>query len=428
MDPASALNLAWASLERANARLETIEVELARLKTARLVLFPRLCSQDELQQRLEYQWWREGGSSGLFESYPNLNSQIRQSGRLHTEVLADQARYREYTNELSRPYVRKLSVLDLPNETLLEIFKLAEGFDPCQFGEPTDPELSSNDPRLGIIRNLLRSNPSICPSAESIHDVAQYHDYTTSPSPVRPERDIQVIKACRLICHQFCDLSSHLAFRKLYFSLDERSLSRHRTTHLTGAQKSKLLAIRNTLHKIVYGTLVVPEFNHRPYVENYEKRQAEFREKHREYVALMLAQRFLLEGNVLEGQDIYSRFSAAILRMPAVRQLRFTDYEDNLGTRWQTVLSSNDVWTGLYEVILRPRFKVPETPVDDSIVHLRSVPAIIYAFRIANVQLNSVKIMLWALRHAHDLRVPNQTRLEFSSAMQHLQEFRFVQI
>ncbi|KAM7220464.1 hypothetical protein V8F06_004243 [Rhypophila decipiens] len=182
--------------------------------------------------------------------------------------------------------------------------------------------------------------------------------------------------------------------------------------------------MQSTLDQTANDFLGVSAVNNGPCAKDYEKRKAELREKHREYVALTKAQ-----NSLLEGREIYSRFAAAISRMPAARQLRLTDHEHITPDHRQTVLSSNDVWKGLYEMFLRTRCwglrPRPAIPDDDSLAHLSSVPALIDAFRIANMQLNSVKIVLWTMRSPHHLRVPDQNRLEFSSAMQRLQEFRF---
>lgn len=127
-------------------------------------------------------WLAWAGDRDLFNSLDPLNIELEKANASKSEHESIQAALRLSVNNLSRRYLRSLTILDLPDEILLEIFEALEGFN---------------------------------------HDL---DEVMRSPSWFRS--NVKDIKNARLVCRRFCDLSSQLLVNFVVVTPTETSLER----------------------------------------------------------------------------------------------------------------------------------------------------------------------------------------------------------
>lgn len=187
-----ALETAYNSLRSANEQLQHAERRFCLLMAIQIIHFsnkPELEPSDlaALQKYVagfgdfDSDDWREWeAGAGVFESVDDLDRELEKINASKTAIWGIQSSLRFRINELSRPYLRKLSILDLPDEILLEIFEHVENFD-------------------------LDGGPL----------PYSYND--------RGRKDI---KNTRLVCQRFCDVSSQLLVRVVRVYFNEASLAR----------------------------------------------------------------------------------------------------------------------------------------------------------------------------------------------------------
>ncbi|KAJ4291419.1 hypothetical protein N0V88_006012 [Collariella sp. IMI 366227] len=184
-----ALEHAYNKLQFINEELRYVERELCRLST-----FSAVFNLNKSKQSSNWRehalggfgnqdpwcsdWWQRAMHFGFHESGDKLDRELEKMNASKTKLMPLQSGLRARINRLSRPHLGNLNILDLPDEILLEIFELVEGFDldhsyPGYFGA------SRND-----------------------------------------------IKNSRLVCRRFCDVSSQLLVRLVRVRFDEPSLAR----------------------------------------------------------------------------------------------------------------------------------------------------------------------------------------------------------
>lgn len=132
-------------LRVANEQLREVNREICRLTVARMMYFP---SGSELPDRLldrEYEkykresfgdcdifvseWWKRATRNCLLESVGNLDRELEKTKTSRTGFESIQSALRCHIDKLSRPYLRNLSLLDLPDEILLMILERVENLD-----------------------------------------------------------------------------------------------------------------------------------------------------------------------------------------------------------------------------------------------------------------------------------------------------------
>ncbi|OAA72654.1 hypothetical protein LEL_08438 [Akanthomyces lecanii RCEF 1005] len=129
------------------------------------------------QPPLESEWWKRAGGRGLLNSAENLQREIEHVEIQGATLVAHRDAVWRAVNALSRPFLRSLSIMNLPEETLLGVLELVEGFDP---------------------------------------------DLPVSYGMSEGRRDIQNV---RLVCQRFCELGSQLLVRRVRVSPNEASLA-----------------------------------------------------------------------------------------------------------------------------------------------------------------------------------------------------------
>ncbi|KAM7196947.1 hypothetical protein V8F33_005829 [Rhypophila sp. PSN 637] len=151
------------------------EEEIERCRKYDLRCHFRRINTDKLDDLARY--------TALKNSWETLQYHMETTKDLSTRIDKFHRGLRLCLNSLCRPFLRKLTILDLPNELLLEIFEWVEDFN-----------INYRD----TSRRLERRNP----------------------------RDINDIRNCRLVCRRFNAVSSQLLVRIVRVALTERSLTR----------------------------------------------------------------------------------------------------------------------------------------------------------------------------------------------------------
>lgn len=171
------------------------EREIFRLLTAKTVWFPAeadgpgqpgsIHHLEEYERKgfgnqspYESEWWQRATHRHLFNAEDNLNREMERIISQKTSLEATRDRIRHALGALSRVFLRSLSIMDLPDEILLGIFRLVEDID-------------------------WELHAEIC-----LHV------------------DRKDIKNVRLVCRRFSNLSSELLVRRVRISPSEASLAR----------------------------------------------------------------------------------------------------------------------------------------------------------------------------------------------------------
>lgn len=147
------LSIAYRDLETANKQLEEATIELNRLRLMKLQNYTYPSGDfDELNRErheclrelfgtpppswwivarelFESEWWRHAEEAGLANSVELLDERIDRAEADKFELEAPQASIRRRIADMTRHQVRNLSVLDLPEEILVAIFRYVEDSD-----------------------------------------------------------------------------------------------------------------------------------------------------------------------------------------------------------------------------------------------------------------------------------------------------------
>ncbi|KAK3306241.1 uncharacterized protein B0T15DRAFT_557105 [Chaetomium strumarium] len=392
------LSKAWEDLGAVNEKLRLIQLECDRLMDMDLYSqegpnswgqavregFITLTEDERKQDELD------GDTLVLI-----YGREYKKRGVLIDELEVSRSDLRRLINELSRPYLRRLNILNLPDELLLEIFEYLELLDVI---EPVAPPL---------IRR--RGNE---------------------------------IKNTRLVCRRFCQLSSSLHLRVVRVSFTEASLarleeiSRHPTIS-KGVRTVKVdlrfynedLKDFNTFidyheqelgEEINLGGRVLRVVAQMPEEEASEmiKKRTCHRRYAAEYVARLKEQQSLIrKGNFPRA------LASAIARMPGARDMAFKD--SLFDVRDRLMMPGSEVsWDQLRRRMLQPmsgghamkhRLERPD---------YQCVVDLIESVRLAGVSLSGIDISLWPPLHKMP-RIPSDFRASFVAGMQQLKQFRF---
>ncbi|KXX76214.1 hypothetical protein MMYC01_205528 [Madurella mycetomatis] len=429
-----ALKTAYDDLRTTNELLQDAEREICRLMTVKMWWFPDQSGPQYSSQQykrkgfgfrdlFESRWWDWASENGLLESVDNVDRRLEKANASKMELTGIQDALRCGINELSRPSLRSLSILDLPDEILLQIFEMVE--------DPT--------PYL----------PSLCYFGPGRQD----------------------IKSARLVCRRFCHVSSELLVRLVRVSFNEPSLVRLEeiSRHPTIAKGVRAIRVvlhfynfsftdfdwfisyyadeveeqANMFHR-VHGLVNVPEqtasdmiaqaravtstlrrltstdsVDHGEHLEDGEYR-VRLNDIHRQYLLLLDKQESLIKS----GR--FSRaVSSAIAMMPGTRKLEFRDADFEFTKERALMIPGSDIWGPLYRSMLQPTTGYHVRTYGLEPPSYQCISDTVGAIRSAGVLLSSVDINLSVPGYPGSLVPAPDIRQLFSSGMQQLEEFAF---
>ncbi|KAM7208353.1 hypothetical protein V8F20_001331 [Naviculisporaceae sp. PSN 640] len=445
------LTLCWESLMQTHQHMEA----LGELCSEALVKMSYTFSSPDAKEAIQSQADLAGN---------NLESILLKIEHGINEACKTRDQMRHNINLLSRPFLRCLSILDLPNEILHQIF---------QYLVPQEEQ--------------LRYPPKVL----------------YKPVSRRP-LDNQDIKNCRLVCRRFSDLSSRFLIHTIRLTLDEISLarldeiSRHPTiskgvneikvvldffndahrdyrsfiSRVAGVLRTttenfrfqsgcfsagmgvagdrseiqgyeKKLSTASSMERILLQMLStngsdVPlqdRYGHggdKEYAQELADRQAWTIGKHREVLALMEAQKSLINGG-----RYFQGVLSALSRMPHVRSLSFSD-NDPAGVAYDLMgifSPDREPWDVVSERMLQPgnwdRTVAPEWVIDygcplAATPDFDCITGVIDAVCKAGVFLDTLKINV--AKYTHAFTTPSfdaELRHRISHGMKKLRDFQF---
>ncbi|KAK4034729.1 hypothetical protein C8A01DRAFT_18517 [Parachaetomium inaequale] len=433
----AALEATYAGLRTANEQLRVGVREHCRLMTAKMIRFPgRFVNLDDLSSferrgfegadAFESEWWKQAARrDGLFHSEEKLDFQLERLKEPRAELERLQSAFRCRINDLSRPYLRSLSILDLPDELLLDIFELVEGFD---LGSPFLDyagagrrdikntrlvcrrfcDMSSqllvrlvrvgfNEPSLARLDEISR-HPTIAKGVRVVRVVLHFHSFTHT--------DIEW-----LIAHHADDIEEQVDM------FDRAKLWDYSIPKQTVSELSANL--RNVASELT--RLVSADPGHGGYCEGDEGLRARLEETHDQYLALLEKQESLITSG-----EFARLVGSAIARMPGARKLDFDDADfESLGALRRLMTPGVDVWDALHGLMLEPKTGYHVAEHHLALPSYQCIVDVIDAVRSAGTLLNSIDIKLSSLGRPGALVLSPDIRQRFSSGMQQLKEFAF---
>ncbi|KAM7210954.1 hypothetical protein V8F06_013668 [Rhypophila decipiens] len=182
--------LLWVNEDLSNTQLLS-----EQLMTVKLFAHESQCTEEEIKRRRvytmrchhrginTYKLYGLARYTALQNSWETLQYHMETTKYLCTRIDKFHRGLQLCFNNLCRPFLRKLTILDLPDELLLEIFEWVEDFNPN-------------------------------------------YPFTSLRLYGRDRRDINDIRNCRLVCRRFNAVSSQLLVRIVPVALTEQSLAR----------------------------------------------------------------------------------------------------------------------------------------------------------------------------------------------------------
>lgn len=457
----SVLQVAYDGLRIANKQLQDAELELGRLLYVKAHYFPKPCASscrhqandgckysirgnEDLTGRIfeHPDAWDRMGRLGLLDSADNLDQELEKLRNTKTRCVGVQQALRCCINQLSRPFLKNLNILDLPDEILLSIFEYVEDWD-------IDTEVSV----------------SAYPNAQRKEDISN----------------------TRLVCRRFCHVSSQLLVRIVRVNFTKTSLerldqiSRHPTIakgvhlvrislhlynytltdfasllncqaywvqeqadmyerckmwefdkiseHASLERIAQIKTLADTLRRIARAVprsrdgveLVEPEEDSVPDLEEDEKgHRARLLPIHREYLTLFNEQRSLIDTGS------FSRtVGSALARMPCARKLAFGDADLQLLKKTKVMDPRNDVWSALRSLMLQPLTSYDAEKARLPVPSYEPIISSIEAIGNAGAWLKSIDMSLSSMGDSEGLLMSPDRRRDFSSGIRQLTDFSF---
>jgi hypothetical protein len=330
-------------------------------------------------------------------------------------------------NRLSRPYLRNLTILDLPDEILLEIFAHLESnslmyFSPCPYRHWSPPA------EIKALRLVCRRTSDIASHilVRVVH--LNLHEESSLKRLEQISRHPAIANGVRAISiklmfynHSFTDMQEFLGHHAFEIDNTVGLYKQCRMWELDGKipeeEAAKLMAdardLVSTLYQLASG-------NRDEYLERHALHVSK---THRLYLELLQRQDLLLQGEAL-----YQAVGSAMARMPCARSLVFNDADFDFSSHStrQIMTPGVDIWESLRSKMLAPLtgYSVQKNHLDPP--SLQCVTRLINAVRQAGASLHHLDIKLSSLRRSIDLVPSPDSRLLFSSGMRQLRSFRLV--
>ena len=424
------------SLLTTNERLEHVDREVCRLMTAKFTWFPdqsvpryrvREYERKGFRGDLEFvsEWWGGAHDRGLSKSAENLDRELEKVNDVKAELEDIQSSLRRCLGQLARPHLRKLNVLDLPDEILLQIFEFVEDID---FDSPFLFFFGAGSKDIKNTRQVCRRFCSVS-SQLLVRQVrvgfdelslARLDEISRHPTISKGVRAVRVV--LHLYNSSFAPLDSFLSFHadevEDYVDIFEQGklwelskIPEQTASEMAGDGRAVASILRRLASaSIDDGGSAVGDEEHR------ERLCA----VHREYL-----NRLEEQASLMETGRFAQAVGAAIARMHGARKLEFYDSDFQSMEDRRLLLPGRDVWGQLCRNMLHPTlgFGLKKHDLEPPSYH--SIVDVIDAVRGAGILLNSIDIKLSTLGWPGELAPYPDKRLEFSSGMRHLRKFAF---
>jgi hypothetical protein len=377
------------------------------------------------RKEFEEEWWENLNRSDLLNSAENLDRKLEALNASKTELEGTQSALRHIINTLSRPHLRNLNILDLPDEILLEIFEHVEDL---KFHPPYSELLYYVDEGREDIRNtrlvcrrfcnvnsqllvrLVRVNPNKA-------SLARLEEISRHPTIVKGVRVVRVV----------------LHFYNSSFT-DRYNFVQHHADELEGQinmyEDSKMWELdkipeQTALEMIAKGRAVLSTLDRLLSAEDggrCSKRDKNHRVRiadlHRKYLKLLEDQ-----ASLIEGGQFARAVGCAMARMPGARRLDFGDAGFQSLNR--QLITEGDIWGALYRLMLQPVTAYDARKNELELPSYQYIVRVTDAVRSAGALLDRIDIKLSTVGSPGGLVPVPDARTEFSSGMKQMKEFSF---
>lgn len=365
------LSIAYRDLETANKQLEEANIEFNRLRLMKLQNYTYPSGDfDELNRErheclrelfgtpppswwivarelFESEWWRHAEEAGLANSVELLDERIDRAEADKFELEAPQASIRRRIADMTRHQVRNLSVLDLPEEILVAIFRYVEDSDlPSTVNHDWGDEKDIASARLVCRRFCYAASGflvrRICvePTKASL---ARLEEVSRHPAIAAGIYHVKLV--LRFYNPSFASLDDFATFHAktlegdidiwLFSQPDPDDVGEHGEAAMENADKFIL-----TLRRLA--ETPVSQFD--DLSDDDKSAMVRLRKAHGEYLRLVQEQKWLLrEGRFAEAAG------SAMARMPRARHLEITEMEPP-----EVELFVPDLWGAMEEFMRQP--------------------------------------------------------------------------
>jgi len=383
--------------------------------------------QDPSQLKRDQPNWY-ARNRGVVDSLEFIDQELERATASKAKVESAQAALRCCINRLSRPYLRSLNLLDLPDEILLEIFEhLEDRFLECIERYPHCYWTPSRD-----IKALRLTCRRICDISSQLlvrivhldfhpESVERLEEISRHPTI---SKGVHIVKVDLLFYNfSFCDIEHFLSFHVVEAEQQIDLYEKMEMWDFCGTSKDDALAmiangnkLMSTLRRLLSGDRSQEDDQH----------WSRAVETHELYLKLMQ-----MQASLIQSHKFYRAVGSAIARMPCARALVFDDSGRPLhryGPKQlpgSLMVPGGDIWERLRGWILVPlngfaaKSNHLEPPDYTCIIPL------IDAVRDAGVFLRHLSFDLCSRGRSVDLVPSPDLRPSFSSGMQQLRTFSF---
>ncbi|KAK5651171.1 hypothetical protein OQA88_13189 [Cercophora sp. LCS_1] len=377
--------------------------------------------QDPFDVDGDQEWYQRKRTIIKSPEFINQELDIAKTAKAGLESIHDALR--SSINQLSRPFLRKLTILDLPDEILLEIFAHLDTEGRAFGRRPYIYWRASEDIQALRLVSRRISTFASCLLVRvfylDLHDessLQRMEEISRHPTISKGVHVIQVnLEFYNTSFTNFNRYLSHFAGEL------EKSVYVYDGSNLWGDSTSEVEAAR----LITDGKEIVNRLRCLASGEESEEdtgHASQVRQTHKMYLQLLAKQESLLEDD-----NFYRAVGSAIARMPCARTLVFHESPRCFrGLSQRAVLvPGTDVWERLGGWMLMPpaSFEVDSGRLDQP--SLRCVTRLIDAVRDAGAFLHYLEIRLPSGARPMDLVPAPVSPSLFSSGMRHLKSFDF---
>ncbi|EER39389.1 conserved hypothetical protein [Histoplasma capsulatum H143] len=431
------LKIAYDGLRITEEQLQDVEREICRLMSAKMTWFPEQSSSSRhFHQKwdkgfgdgdlLQSEWWKWAANNGLFESVDNLDRELEKANASKTKFEGVQSALRCCINSLSRPYLRNLNILDLPNEILLKIFEFVEDMLDFPFPFPFYRQGTKDikNTRLVCWRFCNVSSQLLVRVVRvnfSELSLARLEEISRHPTISRGVRAVQIVLHFynfsftdfhRFISYQADEVEDHVEpfdRAKMWESFDIPE-----QTALEMVSNGR--AVVSTLRRL---ELADPD-DDGGYFEGDEDHRARLGEIHRQYLILLEKQESLIRT-----KKFSQTVGSAVARMLGLRRLHFNDADFEFLKDRRLMVPEGSIWAALHRFMLQPITGYDAKKHELELPNYQCIVNVIDSVRRAGALLDNIDIKLSTLGYPGSLVLAPDIQREFSSRMQQLKEFSF---
>jgi hypothetical protein len=415
------LKIAHDGLRNVNEQLQGLKSEIYRLTAAKIIYYP----SEPLSDRLE---GHEHGNRDQ-RLFDNSSRELDEVSTTKAKLDSIQGTLRHGINELSRPYLRDLNVLDLPDELLLDIFELVEGFD------PNPPFAYDHDSGREDIQNTRLVCRRFCDLSSQLlvrfvrvrfdeQSLSRLDEISRNPNIAKGVRAVQVV--LHFYNSSFTDLELFTTYHADELENQVYMLDKERPpalSPLTQEQtESFMVQVVNGYDAVTkLHRLASAEPDDDGYFEDNSDVRPRLNELHKEYLILLEKQEWLIKS-----ERFYEIVGSAIARMPHASRLELSDWDFRSAEGRGLITSEGDIWSALHRLALQPMTCYEANEHGFDLPSYQCAVSMIAAIRSAGTLLNKIDIKLSALGYPGSLVPTPDIRQELTSGMRQLKEFKFL--